>query len=187
MAQLQQGDDGRLILQPAEFLSIRLGEIGNQPRQYRRRRRDDDGVDGDHSGIEDDVPAAVSRSQLGWTITGDQLGSRGAGGACQRVDQDVEAALKVAESLAFEWRAPGRRPQPDLAPEPDHGDLIVIAPELRPELRAKGAVVGAGPERSAQPCRGGDRFKPLPVAHALQVGGDQSDAEAIVDRQKSQA
>ena len=78
----------------------------------------------------------------------------------------------------------GGRAQPDLAPEPDHGDLIVIAPELRPQLRAEGAVVGAGPERSAQPGRGGDRLKPLPIADALQVGRDQSDAEAIVDRQK---
>ena len=35
LLELQQRDDGRLVLQAAEFLAIRLGEIGNQPRQDR--------------------------------------------------------------------------------------------------------------------------------------------------------
>ena len=63
----------------------------------------------------------------------------------------------------------------------------MIAPELGPQLCAESAVIGAGPERSAQPRRGGNRFKALPVSDTLQVGRDQSDAEAIVNRQKPQA
>src|SRR4051812_7446362 len=63
LTQLKQRHDCRLILQPTELLSILLRERGNQPRQHRRWRRDDNGVDGDLPAVEDDIPATVSWSQ----------------------------------------------------------------------------------------------------------------------------
>ena len=65
-----------------------------------------------------------------------------------RVGHDVEAALDVAELLLIERRLTRRRAQPDLAPEPDHRDIVLVLAELGIELGAQRPAVGPFAERS---------------------------------------
>jgi hypothetical protein len=121
------------------------------------------------------------------SVSSDQDRTRFARRGCQGLDEGVEAALEVPQSFPLQWRAAGGGAQPDLAPEPDHGYLIVVAAKLGPELRAEGAVIGALAERAAQPGGCGDPLEPLPIAHPLQVGRHQPQPNPVLNRQETEA
>ena len=87
-------------------------------------------------------PGTMMATLIGWKVAGL------AGAFDDRIGHDVEAALDIAELLLVEWRTATGRAEPDLAPEPDHRDIMLVLAELRIELCAEGPLVGSLAERS---------------------------------------